>query len=107
MNLYGLFILDVNIKYIVFSILYRHINFPMAYKELKVRVKLVLLCKASLIPRPPAPFPNGRGLGTRLRLCLCTELANKHHCFYYWTAVFISVHIAINVCLEYINSSQR
>ena len=30
MNLYGLFILDVNIKYIVFSILYRHINVPMA-----------------------------------------------------------------------------
>ena len=36
MNLYGLFILDVNIKYIVFSILYRHINVPMACKELKV-----------------------------------------------------------------------
>ena len=34
MNLYGLFILDVNIKYMVFSILYRHINVPMAYKEL-------------------------------------------------------------------------
>ena len=34
MNLYGLFILDVNIKYIVFSILYRHINVPMACKEL-------------------------------------------------------------------------
>ena len=31
MNLY---ILDVNIKYIVFSILYRHINVPMACKEL-------------------------------------------------------------------------
>ena len=36
MNLYGLFILDVNIKYIVFSILYRHINVPMACKELSV-----------------------------------------------------------------------
>ena len=36
MNLYGLFILDVNIKYIVFSILYRHINVPMACKELKM-----------------------------------------------------------------------
>ena len=36
MNLYGLFILDVNVKYIVFSILYRHINVPMACKELKV-----------------------------------------------------------------------
>ena len=35
MNLYGLFILGVNIKYIVFSILYRHINVPMAFKELK------------------------------------------------------------------------
>ena len=34
MNLYGLFILGVNIKYIVFSILYRHINVPMALKEL-------------------------------------------------------------------------
>ena len=34
MNLYGLFILDVNIKHIVFSILYRHINVPMACKEL-------------------------------------------------------------------------
>ena len=36
MNLYGLFILDVNIKYIVFSILYRHINVPMACKELMI-----------------------------------------------------------------------
>ena len=36
MNLYGLFILDVNIKYIVFSILYRHINVPMACKELSM-----------------------------------------------------------------------
>ena len=36
MNLYGLFILDVNIKYIVFSILYRHINVPMACKELTI-----------------------------------------------------------------------
>ena len=36
MNLYGLFILGVNIKYIVFSILYRHINVPMACKELRV-----------------------------------------------------------------------
>ena len=36
MNLYGLFILGVNIKYIVFSILYRHINVPMAFKELSV-----------------------------------------------------------------------
>ena len=35
MNLYGLFTLDVNIKYIVFSILYRHINVPMACKESK------------------------------------------------------------------------
>ena len=34
MNLYGLFILGVNIKYIVISILYRHINVPMALKEL-------------------------------------------------------------------------
>ena len=37
MNLYGLFILDVNIKHIVFSILYRHINVPMACKELRLR----------------------------------------------------------------------
>ena len=34
MTLYGLFILGVNIKYIVFSILYRHINVPMACREL-------------------------------------------------------------------------
>ena len=33
MNLYGLFILDANIKYIVFSILYRHVNVPVACKE--------------------------------------------------------------------------
>ena len=33
MNLYELFILGVNIKYIVSSILYRHINVPMACKE--------------------------------------------------------------------------
>ena len=37
MNLYELFILGVNIKYIVFSILYRHINVPMACKELSTR----------------------------------------------------------------------
>ena len=36
MNLNGLFILDVNIKYIVFSNLYRHINVPMACKELRI-----------------------------------------------------------------------
>ena len=39
MNLYGLFILDVNIKYIVFSILYRHINVLMACIELKVFIE--------------------------------------------------------------------
>ena len=33
-NLYEPFILGVNIKYIVLSILYRHINVPMACKEL-------------------------------------------------------------------------
>ena len=38
MNLYGLFILDVNIKYIVFSILNRHINVPMACKELSKNI---------------------------------------------------------------------
>ena len=37
MNLYELFILGVNIKYVVFSILYRHINEPMACKELTER----------------------------------------------------------------------
>ena len=36
MNFYELFILDANIKYIVFSILYKHINVPMACKELSV-----------------------------------------------------------------------
>ena len=34
MNLYELFILGVNIKYIPFSILYRHINVPLAFKEI-------------------------------------------------------------------------
>ena len=36
----NIFILDVNIKYIVFSIkfLYRHINVPMAFKELKINL---------------------------------------------------------------------
>ena len=33
MNLYELFILGVNIKYIPFSILYRHIKVPMAFKK--------------------------------------------------------------------------
>ena len=42
MNLYGLFILDVNIKYIVFSILYRHINVPMACKELKCAITPIM-----------------------------------------------------------------
>ena len=42
MNLYGLFILDVNIKYIVFPILYRHINVSMACKELKL-IQLISL----------------------------------------------------------------
>ena len=37
-----LFILGVNIKYIVFSILYWHINVPMACKELKCKVQLQL-----------------------------------------------------------------
>ena len=36
MNLYELFILAVNIQYTVFSILYRHINVPIAWKELIV-----------------------------------------------------------------------
>ena len=45
MNLYGLFILDVSIKYIVFSILYRHINVPMACKELM----RAMLCAFHLI----------------------------------------------------------
>ena len=31
-----LIILDVNIKYMLFSILYGHINVPMAFKELSV-----------------------------------------------------------------------
>ena len=33
-NLNELFISDVNIKYMLFSILYGHINVPMAFKEL-------------------------------------------------------------------------
>ena len=39
MNLYGLFTLDDNIKYIVSSILYRHINVPVACKELSLRCR--------------------------------------------------------------------
>ena len=50
MNLYELFILGVNIKYVVFSILYRHINVPTACKELK---PLKALCPVhSLWPYP-------------------------------------------------------
>ena len=41
MNLY--FILDVHIKYIVFSILYRHINVPMAFKELRGSTYMYIL----------------------------------------------------------------
>ena len=48
MNLYGLFILDVNIKYIVFSILYRHINVPVACKELTSALNLKLLATFKL-----------------------------------------------------------
>ena len=40
MNLYELFILGINTKYIVFSILYRRINVPTACKELMVKVLL-------------------------------------------------------------------
>ena len=39
----GFFILDVNIKYIVCSILYRHINVPMACKELIIYCCLLFL----------------------------------------------------------------
>ena len=39
MNLYELSILGVNIKYIVFSTVYRHINVPMACKELNYTKK--------------------------------------------------------------------
>ena len=38
-NLY--FILDVNIKYMLFSILYGHINVPMAFKELNLIPRLL------------------------------------------------------------------
>ena len=40
MNLYGFFILGVNIKHMVFSILYRHIHVPMAFKELLIKPSL-------------------------------------------------------------------
>ena len=43
MNLYELFILGVNIKYIVFSILYGHINVPMACKELIIHMNMYIL----------------------------------------------------------------
>ena len=49
MNLYGLFILDVNIKYIVFSILYRHINVPLACKELNILVSYNCVQKVIVI----------------------------------------------------------
>ena len=42
MNLYGLFILDVNIKYVVFSILCRQINVPMTCKELITKIMLLV-----------------------------------------------------------------
>ena len=49
MNLYGAFILGVNIKCIVFTILYRHIKVPMAFKELsKSMVGREFYCKPSL-----------------------------------------------------------
>ena len=48
MNLYGLFILDVNVKYIVFCILYRHINVPMACKELiKIYSSAIIVSRQS------------------------------------------------------------
>ena len=37
MNLYGLFILGVN-KYMLFSILYVHINVPVALKEIIIYI---------------------------------------------------------------------
>ena len=40
MNLYWPFILGVNIKYMFFSILYGHINVPMAFKEFNDRLAL-------------------------------------------------------------------
>ena len=45
MNLYELFILGVNIKYIVFSILYRHINVPMVCKEFNITLARGLIIK--------------------------------------------------------------
>ena len=42
MNLYRLFILGVNIKYIIFSILYRHINVAKAFKELILAQNLII-----------------------------------------------------------------
>ena len=53
MNLLGLFILDVNIKYIVFSILYRHINVPMACKE-PYPINIHAYMRSSLVPRLPS-----------------------------------------------------
>ena len=48
MNLYGLFILGVNIKYMLFSILYVHINVPVALKELRY-MYIFLLCTCHTI----------------------------------------------------------
>ena len=44
MNLYGLFKLGVNIKYTLFSILYGHINAPVAFKELPFHFYSAVIC---------------------------------------------------------------
>ena len=56
MNLYELFILGVNIKYIVLSIIYSHINVPMACKKLTGH----LLCLMTSTPQHHIDTPRHR-----------------------------------------------
>ena len=52
MDLYGLFILGVNIKYVVCFILYRHIDVPMAFKGLTTLYEVrqdVRICYSFLV----------------------------------------------------------
>ena len=77
MNLYELFILGVNIKYIVFCILYKRINVPLACKELRLHIhrsesnlvtvaQLTLQYLENLVSRA-SPLPqNGKWSGERI-----------------------------------------
>ena len=69
MNLYELFILGINIKYIVFSILYKHINVPMACKELS---KVNCMRKCTRLSSSQRSVH--KSLGTRLCFCNSSTL---------------------------------